>query len=471
MISFVLQNPLPCSDSKISCLFKKLSAVLFCASVFLLLLFPPSIAGVETNRVLTLLDVISVAMDNHPGILLERQKVQVANQNLKVVDAERNPSLLLTASASNLRQNGNPGGSSLVGDNFVVRDAEGNYYTAGGRFSFGLFEDGTWILGTSSAQKAAMFDLSEVQWESANTIIDLSGKIATDYSTCLQALRDVEALEKIVTSKEKNYLIAISKFENKLISKNDLLSTKVLYEKAKYELDEVKRTFLHVKQQLSAAMGNNEPLDSQLAPFPKITNRDIMKEEAITNVVDFHPKIAAQKSRIQSQSEILEGERKSKYPTLEIRARYYLGNDLEELDKSTQWIYEGGLELRQEFGFGQKNRQISARQEQLKQEERQLSLYVHELKEDVNSIFHEIDLCEKNIELLELLLTQATEEFKLNTALYEKQLIQYPQFDATLEKLERLKADLDKKNLEKKAHFFSLNLLTGSIPVWETTID
>ena len=409
---------------------------------------------------------IGVAFSNHPILKTGEARQSAAQVLLKVNEAERMPSLDLEGST------GYFSGESITPFDVVggitekgirQRHSSGGYYQATINAQIPIFKEGTLLGQASGLVRQARFGLSKEEWENQALRVQVALKVAEAYVQVLKNRKAVKAQEEIVVSLEGDYNLAQAKFNQNLISENDLLMAEVRLATGRRDISLSQLALRRSQQALSAAMGldRTHEIDIQdLREFPAPLRP---LEELVALARENNSQVRAQQFKVRESEEEVKGVESERYPALSVAAHYGVADDFDR-PLNDQWV--AALQMKVPlFDFGLIRKKAAVARARVVEEEKRLLDFKLDMEQQVHEFYFHVQELEEEIELIKKQIQQTQEALKLNQAMFQQNLL--PQSvvhdtEAALLKLQLAQSDAE---YDQNLNRFELRLLSGE---WNT---
>lgn len=372
----------------------------------------------------TLTRCIDHAFQNNPDIQAAEAKINASAYSL---DFQRNlffPRLGLNAATGYLHGEPTTPFAVVRGvteEGIPRRDASGGYAIAAITLSAPLLREGVlFSKNAPSINKAdSQTQLDRNSYEAKKN--ELAFSIAISFFDMLKNKEDIKTAEELIKSLKLDYDVAISKFKEELISKNELLMAEVKLVSGEKELmvyrnlAQLLMTSLLLKMGLettrSLAISEEDFVPSPLLPLDKlqdiaISNRSEIKEQ------EMRISIAKEEQRqIESQ----------RYPDVELVSTYAIGNDY---GSRTNSYWTGLVQLNMPlFDFGAITSKIKSQEAKVTEEKKRLISVKNKVAQEVIEAFMNINKARYEIALREKMVEQSMENARLMRARFEQNLV------------------------------------------------
>ena len=179
---------------------------------------------------------IELAFSNHPALKASDARQVAAQSQVDVRVAERKPTLELEGESGYLSGQSISPFAALSGftqEGVRQQNVAGGYAQAILGLEVPLVKEGALVGQTSASIRQAEFKVSEEGWQNRALRLQVTSTVAVAYVDVLKRHKAVQIATEIVSAFEEAYQLALAKFQQHLISKNDLLLAEVRVATAK----------------------------------------------------------------------------------------------------------------------------------------------------------------------------------------------------------------------------------------------
>jgi outer membrane protein len=439
-------------------------------SIFVLVLFgicrvSPGLAGETRALSCDLPACIDMALANHPLLKVGEARRSAARSQLDVRLAERQPSLDLEGETGYLEGKAVTPFSALAGvteEGTEQRRVSGGYYQAIVGLEVPLVKEGTLYGYPSGSVRQAQLKIAEEDWQQRVLRLQVAWKVTEVYVQVLKHRKAVQSHETIVASLEEGYRLAQSRFQQQLISRNELLSAEVRSATAKRDLALSRLNLQKSQRLLVSAMGleqaeavNIQDLQEAPTPLPPL-------DTLVARARQVHPELKARQFRVQGGVEEVKRIQSERYPTLSLTSRYAFVDNFEGR-LNDQWV--AALKVKVPiFDFGLLRKKADVARARVAEEETHLQDVQLGLEQELQALYLQLRALDEQAVLLKIQVEQAAEEMKLNRALFRQELLPHSaalDAEAALLRYQLALADVE---YDQKLARLQLSLVSGE---WE----
>ncbi|MGB3939921.1 MAG: TolC family protein [Candidatus Manganitrophaceae bacterium] len=389
---------------------------------------------------------IQIAFSNHPILRAGEARVSEAEALLETKMAERRPSLNLEGGLGRLSGESISPFAALGGfteDGIRQRRVSGNFYQAKLGLEVPIFKEGALWGQTSGSMREARFGLLETTSENHLLRREVALQVAEGYVRVLKGLNAVKTDEAIVATLEADVRSAGAKFNQNLISKNDLLMVEVRLATARRDLALSRLTLEKDRRGFSFSIGLAEGEKMEVEAFQDPLPSPRSFEEAVPLAVENHPETKARRFRLQGREEAVGRVWGEGYPTLSLVAHYGLVDDFSRPIRD-QWLTMLKMEIPL-FDGGVNRKKAAAARARIREEEAHLLDARRRVEREIHDLYSRLRELESQTELVQKQIEQAMEAMKLNRAMSQQNLIPLSavhDVETALLKLQRLQTDM-----------------------------
>jgi outer membrane protein len=370
---------------------------------------------------------IQIALTRHPDLQAAEAKKLAAQSKVDFEKAQWRPHLDFSATTGFLNgQSITPFSviSGVTEEGFPQREVSGGYYVGTLSLNVPVVREGKLLGWNSPSIQQARFSLTAEENLQLTRREQIIHDVTVAFINVIKASELVKENERLIKLTEPQSQLALSKFRENLISRNELLIAEVQLASVKRELIAAKNDMARAQRGLTRSMGFDTPstveiLDTQLlpsaaAPLPSI-------EELISFAFEHRPEMRAVEAQIQSKTEEVKRARGERFPTLEIVTEYGLANAFDPA-VSTQWSTVAQLRG-SIFDFGRNAQKVTLARAMMTEEVQKMDKLKAAIAGDIQEAYTAITDIRAQLELIEKQIEQATEALKLNRAKFRQQLL------------------------------------------------
>lgn len=409
---------------------------------------------------------IETALLRHPDIKTAEAKRLTAVSNIELEEAKWRPRIYLEGESGYLDgKSTSPFGviSDTTEEGVQVRDVSSWYYTGSAVFDAPLMKGGR-LLGmdtpeTKKAQQGLVMQ-ENLQYASKEYVIF---NVKRAYTNVVKLSKIFESQKQMVKIVEVDYNTTLARFNQNLISKNELLISEVRLATAKRDLMLYKNSLEQAKRELARAIGlvpgtkvdiaGTQQISLNYEPIPSI-------EELISRAHQQRPEIRAQHAQIKAKEADVSRAQSEWFPSIDLMAKYGYGDDYNPTGNS-EWRAFVHLTV-PIFDFGITAKRVSVARAEVTEEKERLDGIKANIVNEVNEGYTQIARISADLNLLDKQIEQAKESVKLNQAKFDQQLASsaaLAEAKAALLKLEQAKIQA---NHDRMIAGFQLELVTGA---------
>lgn len=422
-------------------------------TLILLLIIIPShlLAEVKQTVSYDIDTCIKMALSNNPNIKSGFAALSYAKMSSNIENAKSKPSLTMEGNIGYFA--GQPTSafgvlSDFTEENISRHEVLGKYYQATIGFDVPIYREGTFLFQTPGTQKKARLMLSMAESEIEVRRRDIAFKVIEAYINGLKLNKAVYTYKDIVDLLEIDVNLSKAKFDQELVSKNDLLISEVRSAIAKRELSKYQMAYQRNQMLLSSLIGLKQDVDIELQDIEDHIFTIPSLETLIASVEERHPRIKIQDYKILNNEEEMEMVRSERYPSVSLLSYYEVASDFTSL-LNNQWASTLNVRLPL-YDFGLVRNKIAAANASVIKEKENFYDIKQSIEQDIrNKYFLSLELSEQ-IKLLEKQIEQLKETLKVNHAMFQQGLLPMSTMhdsETTLLKLhlEKITAEYDLK--------------------------
>jgi outer membrane protein TolC len=370
---------------------------------------------------------IQVALTRHPDLQAAAAKKLAAQSKIDFEKTQWRPHLDFKGETGFLNGESVTPFSVIGGvteEGIRQREVSGGYYAGTFSLSVPIVREGKILGWNSPSIQQARFSLTAEESHQRTRREQIIHDVTAAFINVLKASELVKENEQLIKLTEPQYQLALAKFRENLVSRNELLVVEVQLAKAKRELVVAKNGMARAQRELTKSMGLDAPtrveiLDTQALPSA-VTPLPPM-EDLLSFAFQHRPEVQAQEAQIQAKTEEVKRAQGQRFPTVELVAEYSLANAFDP-PVSTQWRtvaqVTGSL-----FDFGRGAQKVTLARAVMTQEVKKMDSVKAAIAGEVQDAYTHITDTVAQIDLLEKQIEQATEALKLNRAMFRQQLL------------------------------------------------
>jgi heterocyst glycolipid deposition protein len=387
------------------------------------------LAGGEGSAVVRcdLASCLQIALTRHPDLQNADAKKLAAQSKIDFEKAEWTPHLDFKGESGYLSGKAVSPFSVIAGvteEGVPQRDVSGGYYIGSLTLSVPIVREGRLLGQNSPSIQGARFGLAVEENLVLTRRSQISYNVTAAYISVVKATAVVDDQEQLVKLTEPQYQLALAKFQQSLVSRNELLLAEVQLATAQRELTRAKDVLAYAKRELTRAMGldmstsvevlDTHPLPVDIPSLPPL-------EELLVFAHEHRSEVRAQEAQIQAKGEEVKRIRGERFPSLELIAGYNIGNDFNPPTNS-QWNTRAQL-TGPLFDFGRNEQKVAFARTIMTQEVTKLESLKGDIASQVQDVYFRIRNLLAELSLLEKQSEQATEALKLDQARFRQQLL------------------------------------------------
>jgi outer membrane protein len=409
---------------------------------------------------------LELAFAKHPLLQAGEARQSAARSQLDVRLAERRPTLDLEGESGYLNGRAITPFSAIsrvTEEGVPQRRVSGGYYQATVGLEVPLIKEGALIGRASSSVQQAQLKISEEDWAYRVLRLQVALNVAEAYVHVLQHRQAIPFDEAIVAAFEEGNKLAQARFQQNLISRNELLVAEVRLATARRDLTRSRLALQSSQRALTLAMGMEkadaieiQDLPDAPAPLPPLATLLTMAQQT-------HPELKARRFRVQGSSAEVSRIQSERYPTLSFTTNYGFV-DAFEGRPDDQWL--SALKVKVPiFDFGLIRRKAEVARAKVIEEEQRLQDLQLTIEQDIQERYLQLQELADHTTLLATQIEQATEEMKLKRAMLQQELLpQAVVLDAEAALL-KLQQALTAAQYQQKLTRLQLSLVSGE---WES---
>jgi outer membrane protein TolC len=382
----------------------------------------PSVRAQESPTVdCDLKECIDQAFARHPVLKAGEAREVNAQALLGEANASRLPLVDLGASAAHVTGNrlGVLGGGSET-QGSVLSTINGTLWRTALGAEAPLFQQGYFLMTENPPQKIAELGISEEQWRTKSLRTQVALAVAVAYFDALKGTKASAVYEQYVKLVQSSYDLAKARFDQNLISKNDLLLAEVRVATAKRDQSLVELAVKRGERSLCTAMG----LEGTCAVHIRDASQAAAPSEPVETLVararDNDPKVKMLEYSVQMQKEVTKDARSQRYPSLSLQFSYIDSDDFSP-PIAHRWV--GAFRLQVPiFDFGRTKEKVAASEAKEIEQARTLDASKLQVGQEVYDKYFTLRQIEIEMDLVSKQLEQAKEALKLKQAMFEQGL-------------------------------------------------
>jgi outer membrane protein TolC len=375
------------------------------------------------------------AFENHPAMKAGQAREQNAEALVGSANADRLPSVDFAASLGYVTGNrlGVLGGAD---EGTVLESVNGSFWRAAVGAEAPLIQKGSFLTVQNHTQKKAELNVTAEQWRTKSVRSQVGIEVANAYFDVLKHRKALKIYEQYVKLGQSSYDLAQAKFNQNLLSKNDLLIAEVRVASAKRDYSIVQIAGERSQRALCSAIGLDETHQINVQEpelrGPSMESADTLAARAKEN----DPRVKALQYSILAQQEATKEAQSLRYPDLSFAATW-AGSDDFSPPVAHRWV--GALRLKVPiFDFGRTRERVAASKAKELEEERNLDASRLKVGQDIYDKYFAVRQLEIEMDLLEKQVEQGKEALKLKQAMFEQGLSSVSEVDEAQTDLLRL---------------------------------
>lgn len=383
----------------------------------------PSLAASQTIAC-DLQACLELAFAHHPRLKMGQARQTAAHSQLDVRLAERQPSLELEGETGYLTGKAMTPFSAIARiteEGIEQRRVSGGYYQATIALNVPVVKDGALYGRPSASVRQAQLKISEEEWRQHVLRLQVALQVAEAYVQILKHRQAVQLQTAIVRALEEGYELTQSRFQQQLISRNELLTAQVRVATAKRDLGLAHLNLQKSQQALATAMGlepvsgvDVQEVPAFVAPLPPL-------DTLLTQARQTHPELKAQQFGIQGHLEEIGRIQAERYPTLSLTTRYGFVDDFQGRPND-QWLTALTVKV-PVFDFGLTHKKAEVARTKVIEAEHQLQDLQRGIEQEIHTLYLHLQTLDDQTRLIQTQIEQATEEMQLNEAMAQQQLV------------------------------------------------
>jgi outer membrane protein TolC len=338
----------------------------------------------------------------------------------------------------------------------------GAYYQPSVGLEAPLVKEGTLVGQTAASVREAEFKVSEEDWANQSLRLQVTLQVAGAYVDVLKGLKAVQIDDVVAASLEEAYQLTLAKFNQNLISKNDLLMMEVQVAAAKRDLSIARLALQKGQRALASAMGLDQASQMEIHDLQDAPTPLPPLERLVALARQTHPELRAYQFRVSERAEEVKRVRSAQYPTLSLTANYGVV-DAFEGRPNDQWV--AALKVNVPiFDFGLIRSKTKVARAQLAEEEKLLLDYQRSLEQAISALYVHVQESEAEAAFINKQIEQATEAVNLNQAMFQQDLLPLSAVLDAKAALQKLRLALSNADYDQKLARFQLRVMSGG---WE----
>ena len=434
------------------------------ALLFLFLLLIPLNLSAEENDTIhcDLETCIEIAITNYPKLKAGRARLNAAKAASEIKRKEQRPNLDMEVNIGHFSgETISPFGilGSFTEEGLRQRHISGEYYQTTAGLQIPIVKEGAFLFQTPSSVRKADLGMSEAEWENQAIRTEVALKVAEAYIDFLKQLKAIKIFKEIVTLLEMDFNLARTKFDQELISRNDLLIAEVRLAMAKKDLSLSQLALQKSQKALASSIRADKVSHIEIEDLQGASDASSSLDIPVILSQEDNPELKAQKYRLFESREEVRRVQSERYPTASLLTHYSVADDFSR-PGNDQWAAVFNVKV-PIFDFGLSREKLAFANAKAMEEEEHLLDLKMDIEQEIYEIYFYIQKLEEHIELIGKQIDQAAEALKLNRAMFEQDLLSQSALHDTESAL--LKLQLEKVSLEydlKLAHF-RLRLVSG----------
>lgn len=385
---------------------------LVCCLVITLFIFA---GALHADDAWTLRRCIEYAVENNPDLLAARAKISTSAYNFDYQTKLFSPRLDLNVSTGHLNGASTSPFAVVKGiteEWLKNKSAAGEYKSAALTLNAPIFKEGVLFGENSPSVKMASEQVSVDKYAYEAKKNEIIYNLTSAFFSLLKNNEDIKAAREHLKSLESDYMLALAKFREGLISKNDLLISEVKIASGRKDLQTYRNLSLQIMANLAVTMGLN-PSDHEITisnerfSHPEVNSL----EHLISKALESRPEIAAQKEMVLMAKENLRLAESLRYPAVDLVSTYTTASDYSS-NSSSMWL--SVLQLNMPLlDFGAIKAKIKSQEAAVTEAEKALVSLKNAVSQEVVNVYASIDNTRLDIGLKEKILEQTGENARL----------------------------------------------------------
>jgi outer membrane protein TolC len=394
---------------------------------------------------------IQLALTRHPDLQVGEARKLAAQSKVEFEKAQWKPQLDFNVAGGYLNGKSVDPFALLRG---VTAEGQPQGYVSGGYYngSVGLnvpiVKEGK-IFGVNSPSiNQARFSLSAEESLQVTRREQIIYRVTAAFIDVVKALEMVKSQEQIVLLADSQYRLALSQFNQQLISRNVLLTAEVQQVTTQRDLLTFRNALDQSRGGLARAVGLEFPTMMEIhdPPFPPSQALPLpSSQELIAFAYEHRPEIQAQQAQIAAREQEVKRLQGERFPALTLKSDYSLGDAVDSrsaFGSAYQWTAVAQLSG-PIFDFGRSEQKINVSKALVTEEVKKMESLRVSIAGEIQEVYTSLANTRTLLDLSDKQIEQATEALKLNRARFKQQLLSessVAEAQITLLKLEQAKA-------------------------------
>lgn len=441
---------------------------------FVVLLFVgliPRVPAAEEIRAIhcDLPSCVEIAFSRHPLLKTEEAQQSAARSTLKARTAERLPTIDLEGRLGYLNGEATTPFATLGGvsdEGIPPRDVEGTYFQTAVGLRVPLVKDGTLVGVTSSTERQAELAVGREEWMDRAVRGDLASAVAAAYVRVLTNRKAVVVHEQLAASSEEDERLILVRFNQHLVSKNDLLTAEVRLATARRDLSRSRIALRRSQEALATSMGMDASTQVDIEDIVAPDTALLPLEELVVKAEANHPELKAKTLAALERREEADRIAGERYPALTLLARYEVSDDFDRPvnEQSSVWL---NLKV-PIFDFGLIRNRVRAARAEASAEEYRMADFRMRIEDELRDLYFHLADLEADLELIGKQIEQASEAVKLNRAMFQQGLLSQSAVHDAEAMRARLEMTQAAAEYDRRLTRIRLGWATGEVPSSET---
>lgn len=436
---------------------------IFRISLFSLIISFFLVAEVYSNDVWTLERCISYALEKSPDVEAARARVDASSFNLDFQRASFYPRLDFSASTGHIEGESTSSFSVLrnvTEDGIISRDISGEDVSAALTLNIPIIKEGVFL-----ARNAPSINIADSQLllERGNNEIlkrELVYEVSSAFFAVFKNREDIKVEEEHIKSLAAGYASAKSKYEEGLISKNDLLEIEINLSSGENTLVKAKGQSELLTAELAIKVGLEltEAMDISYEDFivPELPPLN----ELLGIALNKRKEIFAQGRRLDIVKEDKKLAESLKYPNVDIVSSYSVANSYSSDSKS---LWSSSVQLKMPlYDFGALDSLIESKKSRLMEEEKNVLAIKGSIIREVIAAHSSINSLRSDIKLKAKIEEQSAENARSEKSRFEQELAPYSSVLESEYKLYESRKSLVNAKYDLNLAYLQLLKATGS---------
>jgi outer membrane protein len=364
---------------------------------------------------------LELAFQRNPTLLAAEARVDSAKALVGVANAERYPWIDGIAEVSEVRGNqlGVLGGGAATAG-AVLPFVEGTVWRAEVGATAPLFQNGYFITRENPAQKIAKLTVETETFNSKSTRTTVAMQVADAYFDVLKSAKARAVYAEYVKLVQTSADLAKAKFDQNLISRNDLLLAQVKVATAKRDASMTEITEQRSQRAFCTAVGRGGACEVHLLEPPPSPVSDKTPEEMIALALENDPSLKALEYSRKTQEESANEAASARYPSLSLDFAYVASDDFSP-PVSQRWVGSAVLSV-PIYDFGRTRERVAAAKAKETETLRTLEATKLQIAQEIHEKYFTLKEVDTEVELVAKQVEQAKEALRVKQGMFEQSL-------------------------------------------------